>query len=127
MAMPRMPRGTPSSPGIARSGPAAVDAAEPALRRLARPVAAVYQRDAGLRSLIVALREIGHRNTEENSGALRAAEAVERALHGARGQGARVITGDGPLADRATPNRPPRRVVGIPDPMRGAYLCGGFT
>ena len=48
-----------------------------------------------LRSLIVALREIGHRNTEENSGALRAAEAVERALHGARGQGARVSPGMG--------------------------------
>jgi len=39
-----------------------------------------------LRSLIVALREIRHRNTEENRGALAAAEAIERALHVARRQ-----------------------------------------
>jgi len=42
-----------------------------------------------LRSLIVALREIGHRNTEENRGAMAAAEAIERALHAARRQAAR--------------------------------------
>ncbi len=34
----------------------------------------------------MALREIGHRNTEENRGALAAAEAIERALHVARRQ-----------------------------------------
>ena len=34
----------------------------------------------------MALREIGNRNTEENKGALAAAEAIERALHGARRQ-----------------------------------------
>src|SRR5437763_4537290 len=45
-----------------------------------------YERDARLRSLIVALREIDHRNTEENRGALAAAEAIERALHVARRQ-----------------------------------------
>jgi hypothetical protein len=64
----------------------AVDAAGPALRRLERTVAAVYERDARLRSLIVALREIGNRNTEENRGALAAAEAIERALNLARRQ-----------------------------------------
>jgi len=37
-----------------------------------------------LRSLIVALREIGHRNTEENRGAMAAAEVIERALNVAR-------------------------------------------
>jgi hypothetical protein len=42
-----------------------------------------------LRSLIVALREIGDRNTEENRGAMAAAEAIERALHAARRQAAR--------------------------------------
>ena len=51
-----------------------------------RRASAVYERDARLRSLIVALREIGDRNTEENRGALAAAEAIERALHVARRQ-----------------------------------------
>ena len=34
----------------------------------------------------MALREIGHQNTEENRGALAAAKAIERALHAARRQ-----------------------------------------
>ena len=37
----------------------------------------------------MALREIGDRNTEENRGAMAAAEAIERALHAARRQAAR--------------------------------------
>ena len=65
---------------------ASVDATGLALRRLERAVAAVYARDARVRSLVVALREIGHRNTEENNDALVAAEAVQRGLHTARRQ-----------------------------------------
>ena len=59
---------------------ATVDAAALALRRLERAVTAIYRRDARLRSLIMALREAGHRNTDANSGALAAAEAIEKAL-----------------------------------------------
>jgi hypothetical protein len=50
---------------------AAVEAVAPALRKLGRAVSAVYERDAHVRSLISALREIGNRNSETNSGAFR--------------------------------------------------------
>lgn len=70
---------------------ATVDAAGPALRRLERAVAAAYARDARLRSLVVALREIGHRNTDTNSGALAAAAAIETALNEIRHQTAQNV------------------------------------
>jgi hypothetical protein len=63
---------------------ATVDAADPALRKLSRAVAAVYRREARLRSLVLALREIGHKNGE--TAAFAAAEAVETALHTIRRQ-----------------------------------------
>jgi hypothetical protein len=50
---------------------AAVEAVAPALRKLGRAVSAVYERDARVRSLISALREIGNWNSETNSGAFR--------------------------------------------------------
>jgi hypothetical protein len=70
---------------------AAADATGPALRKLQRAVAAVYERDARLRSLIVALREVGNRNTETNSGAFAAASAIESALGLVRRQTARSV------------------------------------
>jgi len=45
-----------------------------------------HERDACLRSLVGALREIGNRNSETNSGALAAAPAVEPALDAIRRQ-----------------------------------------
>src|SRR5258706_10625719 len=56
---------------------ATVEAAAPALRKLGRAVSAVYERDARVRSLISALREVGNRNSETNSGAFAAASAVK--------------------------------------------------
>src|SRR5205823_3204799 len=86
-----------------------------------RRASAVYERDARLRSLIVAPREIGHRNTEENRGAMAAAEAIERALHAARRQLARnADPRGGPVADRTTPNGPVSNIVG------GSQDGGGF-
>jgi hypothetical protein len=70
---------------------ATVDAAGPALRKLGRAVAAVYQREARLRSLVMALREIGHRNTDTNSGALAAAWAIETTLNEVRRQTAQNV------------------------------------
>ena len=68
-----------------------VEAAGPALRKLDRAAAAVYRREARLRSLIVALREIGGRNSEMNSGAFAAAYAVETPLNAIRRQTAQGV------------------------------------
>jgi hypothetical protein len=70
---------------------ATVEAAGPALRKLGRAVSAVYERDARVRSLISELREIGHRNSETNSGAFAAAYAVETALNAIRRQTAQGV------------------------------------
>ena len=56
---------------------ATVEAAAPALRKLGRAVSAVYERDARVRSLISALREVGNRNSETNSGAFAATSLLK--------------------------------------------------
>jgi hypothetical protein len=70
---------------------ATVEAAGPALRKLGRAVSAAYERDARVRSLITALREIGNRNTETSSGALAAAFTIETALSAIRRQTAQGV------------------------------------
>jgi len=56
---------------------ATVEAAASALRKLGRAVSAVYERDARVRSLISALREVGNRNSETNSGAFAATSLLK--------------------------------------------------
>src|ERR1700732_4352987 len=89
-----------------------VEAAGPALRKLDRAAAAVYRREARLRSLIVALREIGGRNSEMNSGAFAAAYAVETPLNAIRrqtAQGVEIALGRSLIELQF---RPPRFAVG---------------
>lgn len=75
-----------------------LDAAGPALRKLGRAVISAHRREARLWSLVVALREIGHRNTETNSGSLHAAEAIERAIKTVRSQ---MVPGVDPVDGRS--------------------------
>jgi hypothetical protein len=70
---------------------ATLDAVGPTLRKLGRAVAAVSRREARLLSLIMALREIGYRNTDTNSGAFAAASAIETALNEALRQIAQSV------------------------------------
>ena len=106
---------------------ATVEAAAPALRKLGRAVSAVYERDARVRSLISALREVGNRNSETNSGAFAAASAVETALNAIRSDSSRHRHRPWSFADRAAALGSPCFALGAPDwpPMekRRKFCC----